>query len=60
MHWAAEEGHFAVVHYLFEQGAVKEAKDGIAGKPLHWAAHHGQLPVVRYFERLEVMGGRVQ
>ena len=48
LHCAAWNGHLAVVQYLVEQGADKEAKDNAGDTALHLAAYAGELAVVQY------------
>ena len=47
-HWAAEEGHLQVLHYLINHGADIRIPDGVARTPLHWACHGGHLECVQY------------
>ena len=42
--------HLAVVQYLCEEGAEKEATDEYSSTPLHMATVIGRLAVVQYFE----------
>ena len=53
LHEAAENWNLAVVRYLCEQGADKEARDVDDWTPLHGASDKGHLPVVHYFEGLK-------
>ena len=53
LHWAVVNGHPAVVLYLCEQGADKEARNRDSNTPLHLVARWGRLHVVQYFEGLK-------
>ncbi|RYP78372.1 hypothetical protein DL771_000557 [Monosporascus sp. 5C6A] len=48
LHYAAENGHEAVVRFLvIEAGADKKAKDNNGRTPLHYAAEYGYEAVIR-------------
>ncbi|MCG8340703.1 MAG: ankyrin repeat domain-containing protein, partial [Cytophagales bacterium] len=50
LHWAAKNGHQAVVAYLKERGADINATCKYGGTPLHWAAQNGQKELAEYLQ----------
>jgi len=53
LHRASVEGRLAVVQYLCEHGADKEASDGNDKTPVHWAAQVGPISA-HHCSRLKV------
>jgi ankyrin repeat protein len=47
LHWAAQNGHKAVVILLLKHSANLEANDNFNQTPLHWAAQNGHKAVVQ-------------
>jgi mono/diheme cytochrome c family protein len=47
LHWAAVQGHWAILETLVEGGADVNAVGGDGGTPLHLAAHHDRPDMIR-------------
>lgn len=47
LHWAAEQGHEAVVHFLLSRDATADVRDETEHSPLDLAAARGHLAIVK-------------
>jgi len=45
LHYAASQGHAAVIDWLMKEGGAKVTLDNLGGSPLHNAAESNQLQV---------------
>ena len=49
LHYASDGGHLETIHYLVQNGALKEPVDVDGDSPLHWACFAGHAEVVDFF-----------